>query len=61
MYYQDDVLWGKGITDMVTTVVTGTEQDHREERKVATVGVGLRASTDADLTQTSGPKKPEER
>ena len=60
-YHQDDILWGKGITDMVKRVVAGTEWDQREGRKADTEGVGLEASIQADLTQTGGPKKPEER
>jgi len=60
-YHQDDVLWGKGITDMVKRVVAATERDQREGRKADTDGVGLEASIHADLTQTGGPKKQEER
>jgi len=53
-YHQDDVLWGEGITDMVARVVAARERDQREE-------VGLEASIHADLTQTGGTEKPEER
>jgi len=61
MYHQDDVLWGKGITDMVKRVVATTEWGQREERKADTQGVGLEASIHADLPQRGAPKKPEER
>ena len=60
-YHQDDLLWGKGIKDMVARAVAATEQDHKEEGKVDTEGVGLVGSIHADLTQTGGPEKPEER
>jgi hypothetical protein len=60
-YHQDDVLWGKGITDMVKRVVAAIARDQREGRKADTKGVGLEASIHTDLTQTGGPKKPEER
>jgi len=60
-YHKDDVLWGKGITDMVKRVVAPTGWDQREGRKANTEGVSLEASIHADLTQTGGPKKPEER
>jgi hypothetical protein len=53
-YYQDDLLWGESITDMVARVVAATEREQKEE-------VGLEASIHADLTQTGGPEKPEER
>jgi len=59
-YHQDDLLWGKGITDMVATVVAATERDRREERKGDTEGVGPEASINLDLTQTGGAKKAEE-
>jgi len=60
-YHQDDVLWGKGITDMVTRVVAATEGGQREERKADTDGAGLEASMHAETTQTGRPEKPEER
>jgi len=62
-YHQDDVLWGRGITDMVTMVVTATEGGQREseEWKADTDGAGLEASIHPDATQTGGPEKPEER
>jgi len=60
-YHQDDILWGKGITNMVKRVVATTERGQREERKADTEGVGLEASIHVDLTQTGEPKKPEER
>jgi hypothetical protein len=61
-YHQDDVLWGRGITDMVTKVATSTEegQREREERKADTDGAGLEATIHANATQTGGPEKPEE-
>jgi len=31
-YHQDDVLWGIGITDMVTELVAATERGQRDER-----------------------------
>jgi hypothetical protein len=62
-YHQDDVLWGRGITDMVTKVVTATEgrQREREERKADTDGAGLETSIQPDATETGGREKPEER
>jgi hypothetical protein len=59
--HQDDVLWGKGITNMVKRVVAATERDQRERRLADTEVVGLEASIHADLTQTGRLKKPEER
>ena len=60
-YHQDDLLWGEGITDMVARAVAATERGQKEERRADTEGVGLEASIHADLTQTGGPEKPEER
>jgi outer membrane biosynthesis protein TonB len=62
-YHQNDVLCGRGITDMVTKVVTATEggQRERQKRKADTDGAGLKASIHTDATQTGGPEKPEER
>jgi len=59
-YHQDDVLWRMGITDMVKRVVAATDRDQREGRKADIEGVSLDASIQSDLTQTGGPKKPEE-
>jgi outer membrane biosynthesis protein TonB len=59
-YHQDDLLWGEGITDMVTRAVAATERGQKEERRADTSGVGLEASIHTDLTQTGGPGKPEE-
>jgi len=53
-YHQDDLLWGEGITDIVARVEAATERDQKEE-------VGLQASIHADLNQTDGPEKLEER
>jgi len=63
VYHQDDVQWGRGITDMVTKVVTATEEGQREseEREADTDGAGLEASIPADAMQTVGPEPPEER
>jgi len=60
-YHHDDVLWGTDIPYMVVRVVAATERSRREERKADTEGVGLVASIHADMTQTGGPNKPEER
>ena len=60
-YHQDDVLWGKGITDMFAKAVTATELDQSEEMKADTEGDSLEASIHADPTQPGGPKKPAER
>jgi len=60
-YHQDDMLWGKDITDMVLRVVAATERSQREERKADTEGVGLEASIQAYVMQTGRPKMPEER
>jgi hypothetical protein len=53
-YHQDDLLWGEGITDMVARVVAAIEPNQTEE-------VGLETPIQADLIQTGGPEKPEER
>jgi len=42
-YHQDDILWGRGITDMVTMVVTATEGGQREERNADADGARLEA------------------
>jgi len=60
-YHQDDLLWGKGITDMVAWAVAATQRDQEEERKVDTKGVSLEASIHANLTQTGGQGKPQKR
>jgi len=46
---------------MVARVVAATEQDQREEWKVDTDYGGLQVSIHADLKQTGGLRKPEER
>jgi hypothetical protein len=56
-YRQDNVLWGKPITEMPTTVMAATEHDQRETRKVDTEGGGLVALIHTDPTQTGGPNK----
>jgi len=53
-YHQDNVLWGKGITDMVKSMVTATERGQREERKADTDGPGLEVSIHAEAMQTGG-------
>ena len=60
-YHQDDVLWGKGMTDMVVRVVAATERDQKEERKADTDGARLESSIHPDLTQTGGLEEPEAR
>jgi len=60
-YHQDDVLRGKVITDIVATVMAAIEMFQKEERQVDTEGVSLDTSIHADLTQTGGLKKLEER
>jgi len=60
-YHQDDVLWGKGITDMVTRVVATTEGGQREERKADTNGASLEASMHAETSQRGQPEEPEQR
>jgi len=62
-YHQDNIPWGRGITDMVTKAVTATEggQRQREERKADTDGAGLEASIHADVTYIRRPEKPAER
>jgi len=61
-YHQDDIPWSRGITDMVTRVVTATEGGQREieVRKADTDGTGLEASIHADAMQTGRPEKTEE-
>jgi hypothetical protein len=61
-YHQDDIPWSRGITDMVTRVVTATEGGPRviKERKADTNGNGLEASIHADAMQTRRPEKTEE-
>lgn len=58
--HQDNLLWGKGIMDVVTRVVAATEQSQREKRKVDTKGISLEASILTDLMQTAGLRKLEE-
>ena len=60
-YHQDDLLWGKGITDMVAQVVADTEWDQTEGRTVNTKGVGPEGSIHVDQAQAGGPEKAEER
>jgi len=60
-YHQDDVLWGRGISDVVTRVVAATHRGQIEERKADTDGAGLEASIHAETMQTGGPEKPEDR
>ena len=57
VYHQDDVLWGKDITDKVTTGVAATERCKREERIADTEGVGLEALIHPDMPLTGGPKQ----
>jgi len=59
-YHEDDVLWGRGITDMVTRAVAATKWDQREKRKANPECVSLEASLHEELTQTGGLKKQEE-
>ena len=61
VHHQDDLLWGKGITDMVTNAVPATEYVQNEEKNADTYGEGLEASIHPDLTWTGGPEEPEER
>jgi len=49
-YYQDDLLWGEGITDMVARAVAATELVQQEEQTADTVGVGPEALIHPDLT-----------
>jgi len=60
MYHQDDLLWGKGITDIVERVVAATKMDQKEVRKTGTEGAGLEASRHTDLKQTGVPEEPVE-
>ena len=60
-YHQDDLLWGKGMTDMVRRAVAATERDQKVERIAETEYVGLEASIHAELTQPRGGEKLEER
>jgi len=57
--YQDDLLRGKGITDMVTRMVAATQLWQRDESKVDTEGVGLNGVIHTELMYTGGPKSPE--
>jgi len=59
-YHQDDLLWGKGITDMVTRAVAETERDQNMEQNADAEAGGLEASIQTDLTLRGGPEKPEE-
>ena len=40
---QDDLLWGKGITDMVSRVVAATEHDHHKESTAGSEDCGQRS------------------
>jgi len=42
--HQDDMLWGKGITDMFARAVAATERYQKDEWKADTEGVALGAS-----------------
>ena len=61
MYHQDDIVWDKGIMDMIARVVAATERGQRQDRKEDTECVCLEASIHTDLTQTGKPKKQEAR
>jgi hypothetical protein len=41
--------------------VAATDRGQKKKRRADTKGVGLEALIHADLTQTGGPEKPEER
>jgi hypothetical protein len=56
-YHQDDLVRGKGITDIMARAVAATERYQKEERTVDIEGVGLEALIHADLTQTGGLEK----
>jgi hypothetical protein len=58
--HQDDVLWGKGIIDMVGAEMAATEQDEGLERKSDAEGVSLETLIHAVLMQPGGPMKLEE-
>jgi hypothetical protein len=59
-YHQNDLLWGEGITDLVTRAVAETEQVQIEERAADTEGVAHHDSPNRDMTVTGGPDNPEE-
>jgi hypothetical protein len=51
-HHQDNLQWGKGITDMVARAVAPSDWAQKVERKADTEDVSLEASIHADLTQT---------
>ena len=61
VYHQDELLRGRGITEMVARAVAATGLDQKKERKVDIEGVGLEALIPTDLTKTGGPEKTEKR
>jgi hypothetical protein len=61
MYHQDNILWGKGIMDMVARAMVETPGDRNDQRKADTERGGLKARIHADLTLTVRSEMPEER
>jgi len=57
-YNQDEVLWGKGMMDMVKRAVAATERGQKEDRKAESETVCLKASIWAALMQTRRLKLP---
>jgi len=63
--YEDDKVWGAGITNMIAktmkAVAQGQEEREREREVTArTDGGGLEAPQHADMTREDEPKEPEE-
>jgi len=60
--YEDDKVWGAGITNMIAKTMKGVSQGQEErvrEREVTarTDGGGLEASQYADTTREEGPEE----
>jgi len=63
--HEDDMLWGAGITNMITKLmrVVAPGQEGREKDREMTVGrhgVGLEASQHADTTREEGHEMPQQ-
>jgi len=63
--YEDDMVWGTGITNMIAKTMKGVAQGQEDrviEREVTarTDGGGLEASQHADTTREEGPEEPQQ-
>lgn len=61
MYHQDDLLWGKGITDIVKRMVTSAEHGQIEQRNADNDSGGVEGSIHGEEMKAGGIEKPEVR